>query len=60
MIFGPTTLHGDAIKMKCEQMGFTNYYDYLEVIKEKIHSIITEKSFITETELEDLIKNIIQ
>ena len=60
VIFGPTTLHGDAIRMKCEQMGFTNYNNYLDEIMGRVHSIITDKSFITETELEHLIKNIIQ
>ena len=59
IIFGPTTLHGDAIKMKCEHMGIQNYDDYFEKILEKVHSIISKKKLITERELEDLIKKIV-
>ncbi len=59
VIFGPTTLHGDAIKMKCEQMGIKNYIDHIDEIITKVHSIITEKKFITETELEKTIKKIV-
>ncbi|MFX1575422.1 MAG: hypothetical protein ACFFB0_22025 [Promethearchaeota archaeon] len=60
IIFGPTTLHGDAIKMKCDQMGLKNYEDYLDEIMENIHSKIIKNKFITEYELERLIKNIIR
>ena len=59
IIFGPTTLHGDAIKIKCEQMSIKNYGTFIDEILEKVHSIITEKKFITEMELEDLIKRIV-
>ncbi|MFX1324619.1 MAG: LeuA family protein [Promethearchaeota archaeon] len=59
VIFGPTTLHGDAIKMKCEQMGLNNYERYLDLIIKKVQSIIKEKKFITEEDLEDLIRNTI-
>ncbi len=58
MIIGPTTLHGDAIKTKCEQMGIKNYKDLSNIILEKVRSLIIEKKFITERELEDLIKEI--
>ncbi len=56
IIFGPTTLHGDAVRIKCQQMGIENYEEYLEIILEKIHQIITQKKFITDKELGDLIK----
>ncbi|UCD00401.1 MAG: hypothetical protein JSV23_05775 [Promethearchaeota archaeon] len=59
VIFGPTTLHGDAIKKKCEQMGIRNYLDYFDKIMKKVHFIITEKKFITERELENIIKKIV-
>ena len=59
VIFGPTTLHGDALKIKCEQMGIKNYEYYKDILIEKAHDIIVEKKFITEEELEDLIKNMI-
>ena len=58
IIFGPTTLHGDAIKMKCEQMGIQNFDEYFNEILENVHSIISKKKFITETELEDIINRI--
>ena len=56
VIFGPTTLHGDAIRMKCKQMNITNFEVYIDKILDITHSIISKKSFITESELEDLIK----
>ncbi|MFX1480120.1 MAG: LeuA family protein [Promethearchaeota archaeon] len=60
VIFGPTTLHGEAIKIKCEQMGLVNFKIYLDKIQDKVHSIITQRKFITEEELEDLIKKTIE
>jgi len=59
LIFGTTTLHGDAIKMKCSQMGIKNINNYLDEILAQVHSIIINKKFITEKELEDLINRII-
>lgn len=59
VVFGPTTLHGDAIKMKCKQMGIKSYIDYIDEIMKTVHSIITEKRFLTERELENLIKQIV-
>lgn len=60
IIFGPTTLHGDAIRMKCEQMGFKSYDTFLDEIKAKVRSIINKKKFLDEKELENIIKQIIQ
>ncbi|MFX1596801.1 MAG: hypothetical protein ACFFBK_12145, partial [Promethearchaeota archaeon] len=60
LIFGPTTLHGDAIKIKCEQMGIEEDEDLIKKILNSVHSLINEKKFITERELEDLIKRIIE
>ncbi|MFX1494743.1 MAG: hypothetical protein ACFFBZ_10715 [Promethearchaeota archaeon] len=60
IIFGPTTLHGDAIKIKCNQMGYKEYNDYLPEILNKAHLKIITKKFITEKELEEIIKNVIQ
>jgi isopropylmalate/homocitrate/citramalate synthase len=59
IIFGPTTLHGDAIRMKCEQMGLKNYERYLEEILEYAHSVITKSKFISEEDLELLIKKVV-
>jgi len=59
VIFGPTTLHGDAVKIKCEQMGIHNYDEYLDEIMEKIHNLISQNKFIKEQELEELIQEII-
>ncbi|MFW9823992.1 MAG: LeuA family protein [Candidatus Thorarchaeota archaeon] len=56
IIFGPTTLHGDAIRMKCEQMQMMDYQDHVEEILEKAHSLIIKNKFITEEELELLIR----
>ncbi len=60
VIFGPTTLHGDAIKMKYEQMGLKNIGSYVEEILENAHSVIAKNKFITEEDLEDLIKKIVK
>ena len=59
IIFGPTTLHGDAIRMKCEQMGFKSFDTYLDEIKAEVHSVIKKKKFLDEKELENIIKKII-
>ena len=59
IIFGPTTLHGDAIRMKCQQMGIKNYINYLDEIMIRVHSIINEKKFIEEKELENVITQIV-
>ena len=56
VIFGPTTLHGDAIKMKCEQMGINNFEKYIDEIKREVHSKVTENKFISEEDLENLIR----
>ncbi|MFX1315170.1 MAG: LeuA family protein [Promethearchaeota archaeon] len=59
IIFGPTTLHGDAIKMKCQQMGLLNYDEHLDEILKKVQLIVREKKFIEEQELEVIIKEIV-
>ena len=59
IIFGPTTLHGDAIRMKCEQMGLKNIGSYFEEILENAHSVIAKNKFITEEDLELLIKRVV-
>ncbi|MBD3342088.1 MAG: hypothetical protein GF353_23510 [Candidatus Lokiarchaeota archaeon] len=58
IIFGPTTLHGDAIKIKCEKMGIDNPSNYQNAILDRAHELITKKKYITEKELEALIKEI--
>ncbi len=60
IIFGPTTLHGDAIRMKCEQLGFKNYEKFIKEILDTTHTIITKKKYINEKELEELIQKIIR
>ena len=57
IIFGPTTLHGDAVRIKCEHMNIENYDEFSGEIMEKIQTIVNEKKFITEKEMEDLIKD---
>ncbi|MEE9376825.1 MAG: hypothetical protein V3V33_02180 [Candidatus Lokiarchaeia archaeon] len=59
IIFGPTTLHGDAIRMKCEQMGLKSYDTFLDEIKAKVRSVINKKKFLDEKELENIIRQII-
>ncbi|NHJ23231.1 MAG: hypothetical protein EAX89_01555 [Candidatus Lokiarchaeota archaeon] len=59
LIFGPTTLHGDAIKIKCEQLGYQNYNNYIDEILNRVHLIISKRKYVTEKELEDVIKEII-
>lgn len=60
VIFGPTTLHGDAIKMKCQQMGYEDCEKIVDKILTKLQTIIVEKKFIEEKELEEIIKSIIK
>jgi isopropylmalate/homocitrate/citramalate synthase len=60
IIFGPTTLHGEAIKIKCNQLQYQNYDQYIDEILNRVHLIITMKNYITEMELEDVIKEVIQ
>ncbi|MFX1428152.1 MAG: hypothetical protein ACFFBE_16985 [Promethearchaeota archaeon] len=60
VIFGPTTLHGDAIKLKCEQMDIINCENYLNEIKREVHSKVVLDKFITEEDLEDLIRRIVK
>lgn len=60
VIFGPTTLHGDAIKMKCEQMGLSNFEKYIDEIKREVHSKVMLSKFITEKDLEDLIRKTVK
>jgi len=40
-------------------MAIHNYNDYFEKILEKIHSSISKKKFITERELDNLIKKLV-
>ena len=60
IIFGPTTLHGDAIRMKCKQLGYQINDLNIEKILDKTHELITQKNFITEEELEEIIKNTLE
>ncbi|MFX0155561.1 MAG: LeuA family protein [Candidatus Hodarchaeota archaeon] len=60
IIFGPTTLHGDAIRIKCAQMGFIDYEKYFNKIMERIQFTINKTKYITEKELEGIIINIIR
>ena len=54
-----SALHDDAIRMKCEQLGFKNYEKYIKEILDITHSIISKKKYITEKELEELVKEFI-
>ncbi len=45
IIFSPTTPHEDAIRMKCEQLGYKNYHNYIDDILKRVHSVITDKNF---------------
>ena len=56
IIFGPTTLHGDAVSIKSEQLGFKLSEKDIDIILDRIHQIITEKKYITEKELEKIIE----
>ncbi len=60
VIFGPTTLHGDAIRMKCKQLGYQNFEQSIKKILEKIQEIITHKNFLSEEELDFLIKDTLE
>jgi isopropylmalate/homocitrate/citramalate synthase len=59
IIFGPTTLHGDAIRRKCEQLGLKNYEKHIQEILDTTHTAITKKKYLTEKELEEFIHKII-
>ena len=54
----PTTLHGDAKRMKYDQLGYENYHIYVDNLLKRVHSVITDKKFISEKELEEIIKDI--
>ena len=54
-----SALHDDAIRMKCEQLGFKNYEKYIKEILDTTHTVITKKKYVTEKELEKLIKELI-
>ncbi|MHA1439989.1 MAG: LeuA family protein [Promethearchaeota archaeon] len=58
IIFGPTTLHGDAVKIKCKQLGIEPTKELINKIIEKTHNLITEKKFVTLQELENIIKKL--
>jgi len=58
LIFGPTTLHGDALKIKSKQMGKELSEEDQEKVLEEAHSLITQRKYITEKELEELIQSI--
>lgn len=60
VIFGPTTLHGDAIKIKCKQLGYQNFEQSIKKILEKIQEIIIQKNFLSEEELDLLIKDTLE
>ena len=59
VIFGPTTLHGEAIKIVCKKYGLENYEESLDNIINQAHKIITKKKYINEQELLEIIKNIV-
>ncbi len=54
-IYGSTTLHGDAIRLKCEELKFDNYNEYLEDILNDIREKISKSKFVTEPEVEQII-----
>ncbi|MHA1149954.1 MAG: LeuA family protein [Promethearchaeota archaeon] len=58
IIFGPTTLHGDAIRIKCEQMSIEIRQDLIDRILEVTHDLIMQKKYLSEKELENIIKEI--
>ena len=57
IIFGPTNLHGDAVRIKSEQLGFQISDKDIKIILDKIHQTITKKKYITEKELEKIIES---
>ena len=60
VIFGLTTLHGDAIQIICRQMGIKNPERYLEIILKKAHDIIIKQKYIAKEELMNIIKNVVE
>ena len=48
------------LRMKCKQLGYQINDLNIEKILDKTHELITLKKFITEEELEEIIKNIIE
>ena len=57
IIFGPTTLHGEAIRMVCEKHQIKNYKNRLQEIIGKARLVISKKKFLTEQELVRIIKD---
>ena len=60
IIFGPTTLHGEAIKIKCRQLGYENFDEKIPKILSIVHDLIKSSGYITENQLEDIIKKILE
>lgn len=58
IIFGPTTLHGDAIRIICEKIGVQANKDLINEIIENAHQLIIEKKYINMEELETIIKEL--
>lgn len=55
IVYGPTTLHGDAIRFKCEELKFDNYNEYLEDILNDLREKISKSKFVSELEVEQII-----
>ena len=45
--------------MTCEQLGYVNYHNYIDSVLKRVHDVITDKKFISEKELEEIIKDIL-
>ncbi|MFX0099967.1 MAG: hypothetical protein ACFFCS_10315 [Candidatus Hodarchaeota archaeon] len=59
IIFGPTTLHGDAIEIFAQAQGFDNLQvKELEAIKQELRKIINKRKFATSDELREVIKRL--
>ncbi|MHA1723717.1 MAG: LeuA family protein [Promethearchaeota archaeon] len=59
LIFGATTLQERAIKAKLTKMGLSFTDTHIRILREKIQEEIQQRQFITEQELEELAKKII-
>ena len=59
IIFGPTTLHGEAIKMKCSQLGYEDFPGKVPEILSTVHDLIKNSGYVSENQIEEIIKKLL-
>ncbi|MCP4763762.1 MAG: hypothetical protein GY870_18470 [archaeon] len=60
LIFGPTTLHGEALRMLCEGLGYNDFENFIPQILEDLRTIIIERKFASKEELIQIIQKYVK